>query len=264
MRDLFRSFDREGMRYLLIGGQAAILYGASQFTQDHDVWVEPTTVNLRALLRALARLDARVHKLTPPPTIEFARKGHGFHFVFRGPTFLDVMGKPPRVGGFAAADKRACSMTTPWGGARVVAIQDLVDLKKTNRLGDYEVISRLARVRLDASPRPSAPLLAWAIANAFRVEDFWAIVRRHRDQLAADAKADPLVRLVIRSGADAGDEDPRALARVAEGIEKRVSALVRTGREYWLPRIAELRAMRRAGRLVPEGMPVRDLLGALD
>ncbi len=268
MRDLFRSFDREGVRYLLIGGQAAILYGASQFTQDLDIWVEPTAANLRALLRSLANLDGKVHKLTPPVTTEFVQKGHGFHFVLggldMGPTFLDVMGRPPRVQSFAAAARRASTMSTSWGKVRVVAIQDLVELKKTNRLGDYEVISRLARLRLDGTPRPSAALLAWALANAFRVEDSWAIVRRHRDRLADLAKIDPLARIVLRSGSEACDEDPSALARVADGIERRVSALVRKGREYWLPRLAELRALHRAGRLVPEGTPVRDLLGAHD
>lgn len=41
MKSLFRSFEKEGVRYLLIGGQAAILYGASHFTQDLDLWVDP-------------------------------------------------------------------------------------------------------------------------------------------------------------------------------------------------------------------------------
>ena len=39
MRSLFRALDSEGVRYLVISGQACILYGASQFTEDVDLWI---------------------------------------------------------------------------------------------------------------------------------------------------------------------------------------------------------------------------------
>lgn len=52
MRELFRYSDREGVRYLLIGGHAAILYGAAQFTQDLDVWIAPSRAETLAFLRA--------------------------------------------------------------------------------------------------------------------------------------------------------------------------------------------------------------------
>ena len=32
MRALFRAFDREGVRYLVISGQASVLYGAAFFS----------------------------------------------------------------------------------------------------------------------------------------------------------------------------------------------------------------------------------------
>jgi len=61
MRTLFRSFERERLEYLLISGQAAVLYGAATFTQDIDLWVRPTAENAGRLLRALARwLDREI------------------------------------------------------------------------------------------------------------------------------------------------------------------------------------------------------------
>jgi hypothetical protein len=36
---LFRALDRERVRYLVISGQACILYGASPFTEDIDLCV---------------------------------------------------------------------------------------------------------------------------------------------------------------------------------------------------------------------------------
>jgi hypothetical protein len=152
MRGLFRAFDREGADCLLIGGQAAILYGASHFTQDLDLWVRPDPANLEAVLRSLARVGARVHKLTPPFTLEWARRGHGFHFVIpqarRLPAYVDIMGFPPRVGAFGSAFRRGRRMKTPWGVLKVVSVEDMIELKKANRAGDYEVISRLVRIRL--------------------------------------------------------------------------------------------------------------------
>lgn len=38
MRKLFQSFERVGLEYLLISGQASILYGAATFSEDVDLW----------------------------------------------------------------------------------------------------------------------------------------------------------------------------------------------------------------------------------
>ena len=54
MRKLFRSFERTGLEYLLISGQASVLYGAAMFSEDIDIWIRPTTPNAHKLLLALA------------------------------------------------------------------------------------------------------------------------------------------------------------------------------------------------------------------
>jgi hypothetical protein len=61
MRRRFRRFDAAGFDYLLIGGQASILYGAATFSEDVDVWIRPDAANAGRLLRALAVCRARVH-----------------------------------------------------------------------------------------------------------------------------------------------------------------------------------------------------------
>ena len=65
MRRLFSSFERAGLEYLLISGQASVLYGAAMFSEDVDLWIRPTPANARKLLLALADQRARVHRLTP-------------------------------------------------------------------------------------------------------------------------------------------------------------------------------------------------------
>jgi len=58
MRNIFRSFDRFGVEYLLISGQASILYGAATFSEDIDLWVNPTQANLNNLIRSLGTPEA--------------------------------------------------------------------------------------------------------------------------------------------------------------------------------------------------------------
>lgn len=230
MRDLFRAFERRRVDALVVGGQAAIFYGAAYYTQDLDLWIRPTSETVDRFLKALGDLKARVHKLTPPMTPRFVRRGHAFHFILpqRGssPVYLDVMGRPPRVGTFEGARRRAVRGRVAGVVMPFVAIEDLVEMKKTNRPGDYEVISSLAKIRLAQASRPSAALVRWALDHCFRSEDYSAILAAHglRRQGGLDRR-----------------------------LEKRMAILMARGRRYWLPLIHELKGLRRRGLLWPEG-----------
>jgi hypothetical protein len=164
MQRLFQSFDRNAVRYLLISGQAAVLYGAASFSEDVDVWIDPHASNVRAFLGALAELDAAVYKLTPPMTVRNVGFGHAFHFLVpdgAGPDHpADVT---PRLHG-SGRSARPYRRRRPWrGGAavEVVSIEDLiVEEDATPRR-----LRRHHEPRLDSSARDSrtesdAP--AWA------------------------------------------------------------------------------------------------------
>lgn len=239
MRRLFRTFEASGVRYLLISGQASILYGAATFSEDIDLWVEPAADNFRRLMSALASCRARIHKLTPKPEPRIVRKGHGFHFIVSGgreETYLDVMGYPPRVGPFSKALKDATWWPTQWGRLPVVSIEHLVELKKTRRLQDYDVITNLVSIRMAMSPVPARALLRWAVSNSFRAEERFHWMRQ--------------------------------AGRLGTLREARASALRDIGRlqaadtAYWRERVKDLRRLRRAGRILPEGAPVRELLSS--
>lgn len=237
MRNLFRSFDRFGVEYLLISGQASVLYGAATFSEDIDLWVNPTPANVARLVRALAACRARAYKLTPPLTPRYFRRGHGFHFTLPpgpDPVYLDVMGRPPRVGSFGISRRRATVMKTGWGMLPVVSIEDLVALKKTRRLYDYEVISNLVRIRLSRSDPPSRGLLEWAFRETFRAED--------RSEFG---------RLLGR---------PATPARCRRQIAGEIPRLQERDVAHWRPIIRELRQLRRRGLLVPQGTPLASLI----
>lgn len=53
LRDVFASFQKNDVHYLVIGGIAAILYGVPRTTFDLDILIEATPENADNLLKAL-------------------------------------------------------------------------------------------------------------------------------------------------------------------------------------------------------------------
>ena len=58
LKDVFSSFQKHNVRYVVIGGIAAILYGVPRATFDLDILIEATPENAQNLLEALT--DARL------------------------------------------------------------------------------------------------------------------------------------------------------------------------------------------------------------
>lgn len=255
MRSFFRSLDAERVRYLLISGQACVLYGASHFTEDVDLWVEPSGRNLNALRRALGRARAVVHKLTPPLGPRYARRGHGFHFRIGDDLYVDVMGRPPRVGSFARAAARKRLIRTDWGTLPVAAPEDLVLLKRTNRPSDYETISNLVAMRVREAPGDGR-VLRWAIQNTFDGDDLVEFASAAAGRLRAWPVRKALAPIVpvVRRGLALSDPKRRAVSRL---LALEAADLQEKGRSYWIPVLTELKRLRARGRLLPEGMPVR-------
>lgn len=53
LRDVFSSFQKHEVKYLVIGGIAAVLYGVPRATFDLDILIEATPENAQRLLDAL-------------------------------------------------------------------------------------------------------------------------------------------------------------------------------------------------------------------
>jgi len=63
--------DSHGVRYVLIGGLAAVLHGASHVTTDVDVVPEEAKHNLERLSAALKELGARIRVTGEPEGVPF-------------------------------------------------------------------------------------------------------------------------------------------------------------------------------------------------
>ncbi len=258
MKSFFRALERRGADYLLISGQAAVLYGGALSSVDVDLWVRPTSRNIERTVEALRDVDARVHKLTPPLEPRYWRAGHAFHFRVDD-VHVDLMPRPPRVGGFVACARRAARLDTEWGRLPVVAIEDLVEIKKTRRPPDYEVITRLALIRLrraEAEGGASRRVLRWALENIFRLHDLLATLRRwSTGPSLARASSRASLRLAAAAPLDRAVPE-RVAAPISDAIDRELRTLFKADLRYWRPIVHELRRLRRSGALLPDGSPV--------
>ncbi|HEX6563901.1 MAG TPA: hypothetical protein VF020_06435 [Chthoniobacterales bacterium] len=257
IESFFRDLDASEVKYLLISGQASVLYGAATFSEDIDLWLEPSQANLERFRSVLSGHEARFYKLTPPFELEIMRRGHGFHFILpegsNEPVFLDVMGCPPRTGPFSAVRDRSKSLETEWGAIPTIGIWDLVELKKTQRIEDYPVIGRLVlAAALQGLTRVEE--VGWALTNIFTLPE----LRRFFEELPGVLDLWPEGQHVeLREfGLHAvRDEDAAGTVEraVQELFQQRISVCQHADRIYWRPIIAELRAFRRDNRLMQEG-----------
>jgi hypothetical protein len=65
------ALDRHGVRYVLIGGLAAVLHGSAHVTTDVDVVPEEAIHNLERLSAALKELGARIRVAGEPDGVPF-------------------------------------------------------------------------------------------------------------------------------------------------------------------------------------------------
>lgn len=262
-RNFFRQLKADKVRYLLISGQATVLYGAATFSEDLDIWLCPQDANRQRFVKALRTLRARYYKLTPPLTLSYLRKGHGFHFTLpaedRTDWYLDVMGVPPRAPAFNVAWRRSIRMKTPWGMAPVVGVPDLVELKKTQRLEDYAVISRLVVAIMSRSGlKPNHRLACWAVQNIFSPALLTELF--HQQPWVATCLGRGLAGIRAFGSKIVKREKP------GPGLEQRVERKMlacmakhqAADRRYWRRIIAELKSLRACGRLMPEGGRIED------
>ena len=69
-KDLLRSLNAAGIRYLIVGGYAVMVHTEPRYTKDLDIWIERDEQNARALLRALAEFGAPIGEVKPADLTE--------------------------------------------------------------------------------------------------------------------------------------------------------------------------------------------------
>lgn len=249
IKNFFRSLNASGTRYLLISGQAAVIYGAATFSEDIDLWVSPEAENWEKFRAVLAKTGARIYKLTPELSPGFVLKGHGFHFTFPRSSgepewYLDVMGVVPRAGGFERAFSRKEIYRTAWGVLPVIGLRELVELKKTRRLSDYPVISELARTEQERLSRKTltAGDWRWILSNSFEAEDIIRYLENGGALKIARQLKRPCLAFCIKAVEKPVSGAEHMLAAATE-IAYEIESLRQKDRLYWQPVLDDLRRL---------------------
>ena len=230
--------NRHGVKALLMGGQACVAYGASEFTRDIDIAVLADPANVDALRAAVGELGAHVIAV-PPLDIRHLQAGHAVHFRCQAPLAagvrLDVMSRLRGVESFPSlwARRRVLS-----NGLQLLALPDLVAAKKTQREKDWPMIRRLVE----------ADYFARADSTDDATVRFWLQECRTPELLRTLAArfprvAEDLARPAVRAIAT-GECDGAVLQCLRDEEDQERAA----DQAYWLPLRKELEALRMGRR----------------
>jgi len=135
---VFESFQRYDVRYLVIGGIAAILYGVPRATFDLDILIEATPDNAKQLLDALLDAGMGTASLT---NVEDLLSNE--ITVFKDWVRIDVLTTAPGID-FQEAWKRRETMMYQGQTFSAVSRKDLISSKKAlGRAVDLEDVRLL-------------------------------------------------------------------------------------------------------------------------
>ena len=144
LRDVFESLNDHEVRYLVIGGIAAVLHGVPRATFDLDILIDATPENARRLLDALAKAGLGTATLTTADDL----LAHEIT-VFKDRVRVDVQRTTPGLD-FADGWSRRVEMRHAGQRFFVVSREDLIASKRAaGRPVDLDDVRLLERA--DAS-----------------------------------------------------------------------------------------------------------------
>jgi hypothetical protein len=149
--EVFRTLDRHGVRFVVIGGVGARLFGSPTVTRDTDICYDRRPENLERLSRALADLEVRLRGVEDdaPFILDARTLAVGDHFTFTSRAGdVDVLGTPSGVAGFDELDRGAVPFDLGDVTVRVASIEDLIRMKRAaGRPKDLIEVEVLAAAR---------------------------------------------------------------------------------------------------------------------
>jgi ribosomal protein L12E/L44/L45/RPP1/RPP2 len=233
---------KNGVRFLLMGGQACVFYGAAEFSRDLDLAVLLDDANLGRLSNALSELDASSIAV-PPLSPDALERGHAVHFRCRRPDVsglrIDVMSRLRGVSSFEQLWERRTTIETEGETIDLLSLPDLVLAKKTQRDKDWPMIRRLVEQAFYSTDEPSAQSVGFWLAELRSPELLLEVAERYPAVAAHSPRA--AVQAALR----------QERAAVEEELEAEEKAERAADRLYWEPlreELGRLRLMRRNQR----------------
>lgn len=227
------------VRYLLMGGQACVFYGAAEFSRDCDIAILCEPQNLARLQQALDELRARTIAV-PPFEADYLLRGHAIHFRCHVPEAenirLDVMARMRGVGDFEELWSRRTTIHDESDHiVELMSLPDLVRVKKTQRDKDWPMIRRLVEANYASHQNaPSDEQIQFWLLESRTASMLTEIVAQYPEAAHLASQQRPLLN-------EATFSDARALQQALsdeQEVEREMD------RKYWEPLKAELEKLR--------------------
>ncbi len=234
-------FQSNGVRALLMGGQACVFYGGAEFSRDTDFAILADPENLERLKEAMHQLKAEVIAV-PSLSLDCLQRGHAVHFRCRHPEAdglrVDVMAKMRGVDDFHLLWERRTTIEADDGTIyELMSLPDLVSAKKTQRDKDWPMIRRLIEADHAAcTGQPSSAQIRFWLKESRTPALLIRLVGDHLHEAQALMSQRHLVIEAVLSG----NESDVETALMAEEMNQRTA-----DRIYWEPLRKELEQMRR-------------------
>ena len=156
-----RTLTRHDVRFVVIGGLGARLYGSPSVTNDTDVCHQRSPANLERLAAALRQLHAELRgtEREVPFQLDAKTLGVGDHFTFTTDAGnLDILGTPAGVEGFDALEREAKVFRFDGLTVPVASIEDLISMKRAGgRPKDLIEVEVLGALRDEIAQRRREP-----------------------------------------------------------------------------------------------------------
>lgn len=140
------------IEFILIGGYAAILHGASQVTHDVDICALIDENELQKLKIALKDLEPK-HRMNPsfqPSLEEYPKPGQNLdnYYLKTKSGVLDIIKRVDPIGEYEEVKKNALSIELFGYPCRVISLDDLIKAKAyMTRPKDKSVLRELLAVK---------------------------------------------------------------------------------------------------------------------
>lgn len=149
---------RHRVRWVLIGGLAAITHGAPLVTQDVDICYARDDENLGHLAAALSEVHAELRGADPglPFRMDARTLRNGDAFTLTTDVgWLDILGTPSGTSGFDDLARTADVFSLFGQRVLVASVEDLIRMKRAaGRPKDLLAIEELGALRTELSRRP--------------------------------------------------------------------------------------------------------------
>lgn len=161
--EIFACLDRHGVRYVLIGGLAAVLHGSPLPTVDADICPDDAPENLRRLAAALEELEARIRTPDAPEGVQFP---HDAGFLANAELLnlttrygdLDLSFHPAGTNGYPDLAPRAVAMEIRSLQIPVAALEDVIRSKEAaDRPKDHRTLPVLRQLLDEIRKREGTP-----------------------------------------------------------------------------------------------------------